>query len=99
GSTDGTIRWWDLESGAALAVWAAIGVFAVAVVLGSRCAAVGTWDGAVTLWDRATGSPTWTARAHTDSVMVLAAGDDGQQLVSGGQDGAVRVWPVPAHSD
>jgi WD40 repeat protein len=95
GSTDGTIRWWDLESGAALAVWSAIGVFAVVVVPGSPYAVVGTWDGAITLWDRRTGAPAWTAPAHPDPVMALAVSADGPHLVSGGQDGTLRIWPVP----
>jgi WD40 repeat protein/serine/threonine protein kinase len=48
-------------------------------------------DGAVYLWDLATGRET-ALRGHTGTVNVLAYSPDGKQLASGSDDHTLRLW-------
>jgi WD40 repeat protein len=49
-------------------------------------------DGAVMLWDAATGKQRATLRGHKEGVRSVAFAPDGRAIVSGGVDGAARVW-------
>jgi WD40 repeat protein/tRNA A-37 threonylcarbamoyl transferase component Bud32 len=49
-------------------------------------------DGAVRLWDPATGRQRRTLRGHTAEVFAIAFAPDGRTLASGGREGAVRLW-------
>ncbi len=51
-------------------------------------------DGAVRLWDVASGTLKATLEGHTAEVHRLVFSPDGATLASGGYDGAVRLWDV-----
>ncbi len=40
--------------------------------------------------------PLYTFRGHTSAVLSVCVSTDGQTVYSGGADGSVRVWQVPA---
>ncbi|CAK7270359.1 Astra associated protein 1 Asa1 [Sporothrix epigloea] len=56
--------------------------------------ATGDSDGYVVLWDLAIVRPRAVWRAHTSSILGLAAWDDDQQLVTHGRDHRLVVWQV-----
>jgi RNA polymerase sigma factor (sigma-70 family) len=62
--------------------------------------AAGCWDafgtGAITvrLWDTATGKMLHAIAGHRSKVTRAAFAPDGKSLVTGGEDGALRVWDV-----
>jgi WD40 repeat protein len=60
---------------------------------GSRLASGGS-DGAVWLWDVATGRELRRLEGHMDSVQSVAFSPDGHTLASGGNDNTVRLWDV-----
>lgn len=62
---------------------------------GSRLAAGGD-DGAVVVWDMATGGPVYGLDRHEGSVFGLAFAPDGKTLVTAGDDGTCLVWDVSA---
>ena len=58
---------------------------------GRRLASAGR-DGAVRLWDPATGAEQATLTGHDGWVRAVAFSPDGRRLASAGRDGAVRLW-------
>jgi WD40 repeat protein/serine/threonine protein kinase len=52
-------------------------------------------DRRVYLWDAATGTLNETVFEHPDILTTIAFNSDGTQLVTGGEDGIVRLWSVP----
>ena len=60
-----------------------------------RLLAVGGVDGAIRLWDVASGSQVRILRGHTDRVSGLAFSADGKYLASGGYDRTIRLWYRP----
>ena len=101
GGQDGTVRMWDLRTGAAR--WEAHGddiggVNAVAVgeADGTPVAVTGSYR-AVRVWDLRTGAARGKPRrGHTSVVKAVAVGEaDGTPVaVTGGLDGTVRVWDL-----
>ncbi len=57
-----------------------------------RQAAVGSDQGAVQLFDVATGRPGPVLRGHAGAVESLEYSPDGRQLGSGARDGTIRLW-------
>ena len=56
--------------------------------------ASGSMDGAIRLWDIATGKNLAVLEGHTYFVRSVAFSPDGKTLVSGSADGTVRLWDV-----
>ncbi|MBP9203642.1 MAG: protein kinase [Kofleriaceae bacterium] len=53
--------------------------------------ALGSEDNTASLWSRS-GAPVATLAGHLQRVYALAFTPDSQQLITGGSDGAIRVW-------
>jgi WD40 repeat protein len=66
----------------------------LAVDSSRKLAAIGQADGAITLWDLATGKSTKTLSGHTGPVAAVRFAPGDQKLVSGSADKTVRVWNV-----
>jgi WD40 repeat protein len=54
--------------------------------------ASGGGDGAVRVWQVATGKDLDTFTGHTDLVYAVAWSPDGTKIVSGSRDHTVRIW-------
>jgi len=93
GSTDKTVRVWDLAKGNAIKTFATLSgqVNAVAVSPDGTMLAAGTADEKIYLLKVANGD----ARpmfGHTGEIFSLAFSPDGRWLASGGMDQTVRLW-------
>lgn len=91
---DGTLRVWDLVSGAELMVLKGheSEVLAVAAFPDGRRIASGSRDATVRLWDTETGECLLILRGHDLPVSSLTMAPDGSWLASGSWDSSVRLW-------
>ena len=96
GSSDQTVRVWDLSSGQCLATleghsnW----VRSVAVSPDGTRAVSGSDDQTVRVWDLSSGQCLATLEGHSDRVWSVAVSPDGTRAVSGSSDQTVRVWDL-----
>jgi small GTP-binding protein len=96
GSSDGTIRVWDVATGGCLATLKGHTdtVWSVAVTADGQRFVSGSEDNTVRVWDVATGKRLATLKGHTETVWGVAVAADGRRAVSGSDDQTVRVWDV-----
>ena len=108
-SFDGTVRLWDLATGKELKRFDGPGNFVESVAFtpdGRRAvcsfgpgSAETTYDDdprcSLKLWDLATGKEIKQFKGHGGPVLCLAVSRDGRQLISGSQDGTMRLWEIP----
>jgi WD40 repeat protein len=96
GSSDKTVRLWDVATGAALqrleghSDW----VWSVAFSPDGKQIVSGSSDETVRLWDVATGAALQKLEGHSGWVRSVAFSLDGKQIVSGSEDKTVRLWDV-----
>jgi sterol desaturase/sphingolipid hydroxylase (fatty acid hydroxylase superfamily)/DNA-binding beta-propeller fold protein YncE len=67
-------------------------VLGVAISADGHCIVSGSEDGAVRVWDAATGTQQLTLTGHTRPVHGVAISADGHCIVSGSHDRTVKVW-------
>ncbi|MDE0504016.1 MAG: cohesin domain-containing protein, partial [Candidatus Poribacteria bacterium] len=96
-----TVWLWDVETGALLRVlhghkWPVVSIaFSPdGAVIASAGGLRG--EGELGLWDVNTGRNLWTRTAVANDLRFVAFNSDGQTLVSGGWDGAIRLWDAAA---
>jgi WD40 repeat protein len=96
GSTDATVRLWDLASGQTTTTLSPHGGYVVSVAFSpdGRILASASLDNTVRLWDPATGQATATLFGHADFVTAVAFSPDGHTLASGSRDKTVRLWTL-----
>jgi WD40 repeat protein len=95
GSSDKTVRVWDLERGIELHTLEGHAESVEVVAAGELGRAVsGSADGVIKVWDLNKGKELWTLEGHTKKIKALAISKDGRQAVSGSEDGTIRVWDL-----
>ncbi|MDJ1178759.1 trypsin-like peptidase domain-containing protein [Roseofilum sp. BLCC_M91] len=72
------------------------GGFLGAVVIGDTILISGHSDGAIVLWNLATGEPINTLTGHQKAVNTLVVTPDGKTLISGSEDRTIKVWDLPS---
>jgi WD40 repeat protein/transcriptional regulator with XRE-family HTH domain len=97
----GIVRVWDTKTGANATPWALTlrsmwqahtdRVWALAFSPDERTLVSGSWDGALKVWDPATGDLLWSGW-HASYINAVAFAPDGSMLASCGSDGTVRLW-------
>jgi WD40 repeat protein len=99
-SLDGSLRLWDLESGAQIGEdWndeeeEKSGVRDIALSPNGKTLVTGSSDRKVKLWDVKTGKIIQRWTGHTDCVTSVCWSAGGDRVVSGSWDGTARVWNV-----
>lgn len=98
-SNDGSLRLWDLESGAQIGNDWRDGVdearvSTIALSPNGMNVASGSGDGTVRLWDVKTGKAIVKWTGHTESMGSVCWSTDGGRVMSGSWDGIARVWDV-----
>jgi WD40 repeat protein len=92
----GEVRIWELATGDCLTVLKHSGTAGtLALTPDGQYAVAATGDGAVGLWDVATGDRLETLQQHAGYVDALAVSPDGGLVVSGGEDKILRVNRLP----
>src|SRR5215469_8763331 len=96
GSSDKTVRLWDLHTGKCVRVLEGHtqGVWGVALSADGQAAISGSADNTVRLWDLHTGKCVRVLEGHTESVRNVALSADGQEAISGSDDNTVRLWDL-----
>jgi WD40 repeat protein len=96
GSSDKTLRVWDLESGQTLRTLEGHTdtVWRVAVTPDGRRAVSASADKTLRLWDLESGRMIRTLEGHTDSVIAVAVMAAGRRAVSASDDQTLRLWDL-----
>jgi WD40 repeat protein len=94
-SADGTLRLWELESGASLRVLKGHteAVTAVMLLPDDRHALSGAFDKTLRLWDLER-EDSESLEGHADPIIALGLSGDGRRAFSGSFDGTLRVWDL-----
>ena len=93
GSTNGTLRVWDVATGEELAELKGHEMYVTSVAFspdGSRIVSSG--DNTVRVWDAATGEELAVLEGHGMYLTSVAFSPDGSRIVSGSTGGTVFVW-------
>jgi WD40 repeat protein len=96
GSLDGTVKLWDLASGAVLQTLTGHthAVVAVAVLPDGQRAVSGSADCTLKLWDLGSGTVLRTFTGHTQWVRTVTLLSDRRRVLSGSEDRTLKLWDL-----
>ena len=96
GSTDKTLKVWDLEFGQCLATFEGHteGVLGVAITPDGKKVVSGSSDKTLKVWDLEFGQCLATFEGHTEGVLGVAITPDGKKVVSSSRDKTLKVWDL-----
>jgi WD40 repeat protein len=92
GSGDCSARWWDAQTGQALAAPMFTNLAQVTESLDGKRIGTASYDGTVRVWDAHTGKPVAVLLKETNTVCGIQFSPDGSRLVTDSEDGTARVW-------
>ncbi|HEY9694275.1 MAG TPA: hypothetical protein V6D15_18895 [Oculatellaceae cyanobacterium] len=101
GSSDFTLKVWDLQTGKEISTlnghnaW----VRAVAITPDGKSAVSGSSDNTLKVWDLQTGKEISTLTGHNASVQAVAITPDGKRAVSGSRDNTLKVWDLQTRKE
>jgi len=100
GSSDHTIKLWDLATGACLRTFEGHRDVVESLCLSGdgRWAMSAGWDKTLRLWEVATGACLRTFEGHTSYVYSVCFSTDANWVLSGSADNTVRLWEVATGS-
>ncbi|MFC1717359.1 NB-ARC domain-containing protein, partial [Candidatus Poribacteria bacterium] len=96
GSSDNTLKVWDLDTGAEVRTlqghtdW----VMSVTVTPDGKFAISGSSDKTLKVWDLDTGAEVRTLQGHTNTVWSVTVTPDGKFAISGSSDKTLKVWDL-----
>src|SRR2546429_246374 len=94
GSEDGSVKLWDVETGALLwSGWHTKVTLCLAFSPDGSLLASGSQDGSVRLWEATLGTPVEDI-PHPGPVFALAWSPDGRELASSDVAGTIRLWEM-----
>ena len=101
GSSDGTVKLWDVETQTNIATLEGhtAAVFSVAFSPNRMLLASGSFDGTVKLWDANAHTNIATFEGHAAEIASVAFSPDGTTLASGAGDGIIKLWDVATHQN
>ncbi len=92
-SDDGTIRFWDAETGECLDLLLGHDqISCIAFDPEGYTLASGSADGTIKLWERASGKLFGTLKGHKNGIKSVAFDPMGSTLASGSADGTIKLW-------
>ncbi len=96
-SEDGTLRWWEADSGQEIRRFSGHkgAVKALALSADGRLALSGGADHTVRVWDLKTATELAQFKRHNEPILGVSFTPDGRQTVSGSKDSMVHIWNVP----
>jgi WD40 repeat protein len=96
GSTDKTLKVWDLRSGKEIATLSGHhgAVYALAVTPDGRRVVSGSADKTLKVWDLGSGKEIGTLSGHQDIVSAVAVTSDSRLAISGSTDKTLKVWDL-----
>jgi small GTP-binding protein len=96
GSSDKTVRLWDVETWRAVEVMEghSAGVLSVAFSIDGGLVASGSVDNTVRLWDTKTARTVRVLEGHSQSVSSVSFHPDGNHVLSGSADSTLRLWDI-----
>jgi WD40 repeat protein len=96
GSSDNTLRLWNLETGQEMRKLEGHtdNVTSVAITPDGRKAISGSYDKTVIVWDLATGNMLGRLQGHADSITSIVVTPDSSKIISGADtyDSTLKVW-------
>ena len=93
GSEDGTIRFWDAESGRLLrSLKAQSTVYSVVFDAAGATAANGSGNGTIEIWESKSGQLLCSLKGHESVVGCIAFDPAGTTLASGSFDRTIKLW-------
>jgi WD40 repeat protein len=95
-SEDGTVRWWDAESGKQIGRFDGLSSTPtqVKVSFDGKMALAGCRDGSIHAWNTSDGKLLKSLDGHRAAVCHLAFSWDGTRLVSADESGVVLLWTI-----
>ncbi|MFM7364745.1 MAG: protein kinase domain-containing protein [Cuspidothrix sp.] len=94
GSSDNTIKLWDVSTGELMGTlsdhsWS---VVAVAFSSDGETLISGSWDKTIKIWQIKTNKKIASLTGHTDSISSVAMSQDGILIASGSRDKTIKLW-------
>src|SRR5258705_535375 len=98
GSDDGTVRLWNISTGALLQVMKGHSFYVLSVMYSpdGLYIASGSIDRTVRIWDAISGLQVQIYTGHSDYVICIAFSADGLRIASGDKGGQIHVWSTDA---
>ena len=96
GSSDNTIKLWDIKSGEEIRTFKGHSswVILVTITQDGKYIVSGSLDNTIKLWDIKSGKEIRTFEGHSDSVKSVAITPDGKYIVSGSSDETIKLWDI-----